>query len=109
MATRRWLTLIAVVVGLGCLQVTQRTALVLKGYALGERLHDVHTQETDVSWLRSQVEELSSPVHLAQVAQTRQLKFVAWSTLDSRPEGTRPFVRIAAANAHMGPHGASDQ
>ena len=87
MRLSHWLGLVAVVTGIGCLQVSQRTALVLSGYAVGERMHRVHAQETDVSWLNANVVGLASPVHLAQVAQEKGLKLVAWSTV---PLGVSP-------------------
>lgn len=75
----RWLLVIAGVAGFGCLQVAQRTAIVLKGYALGERLDRVHTQLTTMSLEQVEVEGLSSPAHLAQVARDQRMNFVAWS------------------------------
>ena len=81
MRLSRWLALIALVVGFGGLQVAQRNALFLQGYALGDRMSRMHAQETEVAWLRARVTGLASPMHLAQVAQDRQLKLVAWSTL----------------------------
>jgi hypothetical protein len=81
MSLSRWLTLIAVLVGLGVLQVAQRNALFLKGYALGDRSDRVHAQETEVSWLNTRVLGLASPTRLSHVAQERNLKLVAWSTL----------------------------
>ena len=81
MLLSRWMTLIGIVVALGCLEVSQRNAIFLKGYALGDRLGQVHTQETDVSWLNAHVTGLASPGRLSQVAQERRLKLVAWSTL----------------------------
>ena len=81
MRLTRWLLLIGLVVGLGCLQVAQRNAVFMKGYAVGERTHRLLTQQTDVSWLQVQVAGLSSPTHLSQVAKERQLKLVARSTL----------------------------
>ena len=80
-----WMMLIAVVVGVGWLQVSQRNALFLKGYAVGERLQRVHVQETDLSWLHAKVVGLTSPTRLAEVAQHRQLNFVAWSRLAPLP------------------------
>ena len=97
MRLTRWLLLIAAVVGLGCLQVAQRTALYLKGYAVGQRAHEVHTQNTEVSWLDTQVVGLSSPVRLAEVAQERRLQFVAWSTLEAAPRATRTLPHMALA------------
>ena len=118
MRLSRWLTLIAILVGLGCLQVAQRNALYVKGYALGDRMERIHTQETDVSWLSAQVVALASPPHLSQIAQERQLKLVAWSTLPpaalppaasqagtlqeqsarTNANTTRPLARITAAD-----------
>ena len=71
--------LIGVIVGLGCLQVAQRNAIFLKGYAVGDRIDRVHTQETEVSWLGARVVGLGSPTRLSQLAQERHLKLVAWS------------------------------
>ena len=81
MPLSRWMGLIGIVVALGCLKVTQRNALFLQGYAVGERLAQMHKQETDVSWLHAQVTGLESPGRLARAAQDQQLKLVAWSTL----------------------------
>ena len=76
-----WLGLVALVTGIGCLQVSQRTAIVLSGYAVGDRMQRVHAQETDVSWLNANVIGLASPARLAQVAQEKHLTLVAWSTV----------------------------
>ena len=81
MRLSRWLALIGVVVGVGCLQVSQRNALFMKGYAVGERARAVETQQTQVSWLRTRVVGLASPQRLGRVAQDQRLKLVAWSTL----------------------------
>lgn len=101
MRLRPWFLLIGVIVGLGCLQVAQRNAVLMKGYAVGERTRHLHTQQTDVSWLNVQVTGLASPVHLAQVAQERQLKLVAWSTLSSD--------RVTAADVMPGREPAKGQ
>ena len=89
-----WLGLVALVTGIGCLQVSQRTAIVLSGYAVGERMQRVHAQETDVSWLNANVVGLASPARLAHAAQERHLKLVAWSTV---PRSAPPAV-VAQAN-----------
>jgi len=91
----RWMGLIGIVVAVGCLKVSQHNALYLKGYAVGERLTQVHQQETDLSWLHAQVTGLESPGRLARAAQDRQLKLVAWSTLS--PE--RAFAAVRAAES----------
>ena len=99
MRLSRWGCGIAVMVALGCLQVAQRTAIVSRGYAVGERMHRVHTQEADLSWLQTQVARLSSPAHLSAVAQERRLQLVAWSTLKTpRPS---PLVQIASARPEI--------
>ena len=101
MRLTHWMMLIGLIVGLGCLQVTQRNAIVLKGYAVGERLSRIHRQEADVSWLNMQVVGLVSPTHLSQVAKAPRLNFVARMTLPSQsPNGAspRPLARLAAVN-----------
>jgi hypothetical protein len=98
----RWVGLIGIVTGLGMLQVAQRNAVVLRGYAVGSRVAEVHQQETELSWLGAQVMELSSPGRLAQVAKDRQLKLVARSTLaPARPLGAMaspmpPLAHVAS-------------
>ena len=78
-----WAVLIGLLVVLGCLEVTARNAVVLKGYAVGERADRLHDQETDLAWLRADVESLRAPARLASIAQERQLKLVARATLSS--------------------------
>ncbi|MBI4003491.1 MAG: hypothetical protein HY353_00545 [Candidatus Omnitrophica bacterium] len=95
MRLSRWWVLLGGVVGLGCLQVAQRTAIVMKGYALGERVHRVHTQQTEVSLETMDVAGLSSPVHLAQVAKERRMNLVAWSAW--HPEPMAVPLRVASA------------
>ena len=101
MRLTHWIMLIGLVVGLGCLQVTQRNAIVFTGYAVGERLIRVHRQEADVSWLNMQVVGLTSPAHLAQIAKERRLNLVARVTLPPDVPGavsSRPMVRLAAVD-----------
>lgn len=97
MRLSRWLALIAVMVGLGLLRVSQRNAVVLKGYAVGERLHRVHAKETDVTWLAAAVDGLASPTHLAQVAEDRRLKLVARSTWPV-PSRAEPPIQLASGD-----------
>ena len=99
MRLSRWFLVMACVVGLGCLQVAQRTAIVIKGYALGERMHRVHTQETDASLETMEVVGLSSPAHLSQVARERRMNLVAWRPLRGEPAAAAPLVRVAALEA----------
>lgn len=100
MSLRRWFLLEAVLVGLGCLQVAQRHAILLNGYAVGARMERVHAQETNLAWLRNDVTGLASPTHLARVARDRRLTLVAWSTLPAaRVQGeaaAQPLIRLAA-------------
>ena len=81
MPLRRWFLLIGAVVVLGCLQVAQRTGVVMKGYAVGERMRTLRARETDIAWANLQITELSSPNRLAKVAKDRDLQLVAWSTI----------------------------
>jgi hypothetical protein len=96
MPLARWVILIGVLVGLGCLQVAQRTAIVVKGYGVGERAKRVHEQEVDVSWRTTQVVSLSSPAHLLDVAEDRRLQLKAWATLEAEPTDAVPLARVAA-------------
>ncbi len=99
MSLSRWLLLIAVVMGIGCLQVTQHNALFMTGYAVGERTRAVHKEEAQLAWLQADVNGLASPSPLARVAQERQLKLVAWSLLPdhsfSSVSGVSELPRIA--------------
>ena len=86
----RWLVVIAAVGLLGCLQVAMRNGVILKSYALGERVEHARSQDTVVSHLGVQISELISPVHLSQIAKERRLKLVAWSKL--KPRGISPLI-----------------
>jgi len=77
--------LLGTVVGLGCLQVAQRTTIVMKGYALGERAHRVHTQQTQMLLKTVEVAALSSPLHLSNVVRERRMNLVAWAALREEP------------------------
>ena len=104
MRLTRWMTLIGLIVGLGCLQVTQRNAIVLKGYAVGERMSRLHDQEADVSWLNMQVVGLTSPAHLSRIAKERRLNLVARVTLPAdtaRAASPRTLVHLAAMDPHQ--------
>lgn len=79
------MALIGVMVGLGALQVTQRNAIVLRGYAVGERLDRIHGLEADVLWLKAHVVKLVSPARLSSVEEERRLKLVARSALPPAP------------------------
>ena len=98
MRLSRWVTLIAILVGLGCLQVSQRNAIFLKGYALGERTDHMHTQETDLSWLHASVVGLKSPTHLARVAGDRGLKFEARKTVSATPVPATGPIQLAISD-----------
>ena len=76
-----WMTLIGVLVAVGCVAVSQHNAVYGQGYAVGRRLHRLHAEQSDVSRLRAQVTGLEAPTRLAKVAEDRRLKLVAWSTL----------------------------
>jgi hypothetical protein len=96
-----WCALIAVPVGMGFLRVSQRNALLLHGYAVGERMERVHAQETVVSWLHADVVGLTSPTRLAEVAKERRLNFVAWSMLPAAPSASGA-IRAASSSGNGG-------
>lgn len=98
MRLSRWLALIALFVGTGILQVSQRNAIVLKAYAVGEGMDQVHAKEAAVSWLDVEVTGLASPARLAQVARERRLKLVARPTLASGP--SRAPARVSEGEEH---------
>ena len=85
MRLSRWLLVIGIMIGVGCLRVAQRNAVLVKSYAVGERMHRLHEHGNDVAWLQTQVTELSSPTHLARTAEERRLQLVAWSRLPLTP------------------------
>lgn len=76
---------IGIVVGLGCFQVAQRNAILVKSYTVGQRMDHLHAKRNEVAWLHAQVTGLSSPTHLAKIAEERRLKLVAWSRLPPTP------------------------
>ena len=96
MSMSRWLMLIGVVVALGLLRVAQRTGLLLQGYATGTLLHDVHREETEVAWLTTQVQGLSSPMHLASAAADQHRALVAWALLPSASQPPSQMDQVAA-------------
>ena len=77
----RWFLLIGLMMGLGMLRVAQQNALVVSGYALGTRAERLHDQDVQMEHLRADVLELTSPVHLADVAREQRMKFVAWTSV----------------------------
>ena len=97
MPLSRWLLLLTIMMGLGCLQVAQRNAIFFKGYAVAERMNHLHHEETDVARLQATVTGLISPMRLSRVAQDRHLKLVAWSTLSP----TQPLVAAVPAELHQ--------
>ena len=102
-----WFALVGLTVGLGCLQVAQRNAIVLKAYAVGQRIEQAHGQETRVGWLTARVIGLSSPGQLVEEADARRLTLVAWSPL--MPASSRdnlpvsPVMRVASGQTDGAP------
>ena len=92
MSLRRWLMLVGTLVLWGTLQVTWRNALVMKSYAVGERLEHEQATQTRVRQLTAKVESLESPTHLAAISSQRKLGLVAWSIL---PPGAAAPMRLA--------------
>ena len=97
MRLSHWMALIAVFVAVGFLSVSQRNAIYGQGYAVGRRLHKLHAEQSDVSRLRAHVTGLEAPTRLAQLADERRLKLVAWSTLS--PD--RPVAVASAAEGDV--------
>jgi hypothetical protein len=85
-----WMGLIAALVGVGMLRVGERTAIVLGGYAVGDRLQRVHEREIEVAWLSAGIAGLASPPRLAEVVKERRLDMVARSMLPAASGGAIP-------------------
>jgi len=81
MTFRQCLLMIGLLAGLGAVQVSQQTAIRLKAYALGRLEERCHQLENEALWLKAKVVALQSPTNLTSVMKSRQLDFVAWSTL----------------------------
>lgn len=107
MRLSRWMLVIGIVVGFGCLKVAQRNAILVKSYALGERMDHLHAKRNEVAWLHAQVTGLSSPTHLAKIAEERRLELVAWSWLP--PQVSRSSPRNLAAGAPEREDGPSNE
>lgn len=76
MTFRRMACLIAVMVAVGWIRVTQQTALRLQAYALGHQHLQLHRVDTDTRWLKAQVVGLQSPARLAQTMKDQHRTFV---------------------------------
>ena len=77
MTSKRIAWLVALMVAVGWIRVTQQTALRLQAYALGHQQVQVHRVDTDTRWLHAQVVGLESPARLAKVMKDRHETFVA--------------------------------
>lgn len=77
MTFQRLAVLIAVMVAVGWIRVTQQTALRLQAYALGQQHLQLHRVETDTRWLKVQVVGLQSPARLAKTMKDQHKTFVA--------------------------------
>ncbi len=97
MRLRPWLLGIMVLLLIGCLRVAQRSAIVSKGYAVGYRVHRLHAERSNMSWLGDRVATLESPWYLSSVADERNLRLTAWSTLDPETAAGPGQLRVATA------------
>ena len=79
-STRRIACLIAVMVAVGWIRVTQQTGLRLRAYALGHQQLQLDRVETDTRWLKAQVVGLESPARLTQTMSERHNTLVAQKT-----------------------------
>ena len=74
---KSWLVALGLLLCVGFLQVFQRTAVIMKGYAVGSDIKYIHEHTTQVAWLESEVHEMHSPAHLAAFAK----RTAAWAWL----------------------------
>lgn len=77
MTTQRLAFLIALMVVVGWIRVTQHTALRLQAYALGQQHLRLQRVETDTRWLKAQVVDLQSPARLAKTMKDQHRSLVA--------------------------------
>lgn len=77
MTTQRLAFLIALMVLVGWIRVTQQTTLRLQAYALGQQHLRLHRVETDTRWLKAQVVDLQSPARLAKTMKDQHRSLVA--------------------------------
>lgn len=105
MSIKKWAIAIGCVVGLGCLQVAQRNALLLQGYALGHRVEQMHEDQVVLHWLQADVTRLGSPSALADAAQMRKWKFVA---REVAPKGPTLMTVAALEQAQAGDGAAGE-
>lgn len=85
MRLTRGMIVIGALVMVGTVRVWQQTALLKQGYAVAERLERLRNTERDVRWTQAEVDRLSGPGRLAQVAEHRRFEMVAWSPLPIAP------------------------
>lgn len=85
MSVKKWAIAIGLMAVLGCLQVAQRNALLLQGYALGHRVEQMHEDQVVLHWLQADVTRLGSPTALADAAQSHKWKFVAREVVPKTP------------------------
>ncbi len=93
MQLQHWFLLIGLMVGMGMLRTAQQNALIVSGYALGDRAEQLHEQDVQMKRLRADVLELASPVHLADVARERRMKLVAWTSVQPAKPMVLPRAR----------------
>jgi hypothetical protein len=85
MRLSHWFMLVGLLVGVGCLKVAQRTAILRSGYAVAQGEERVHAAEGDLRWTQATVIRLSGPARLSRAAQERHPEMVAWSHLPLQP------------------------
>lgn len=105
MAIKKWTIAIGLMALLGCLQVAQRNALLLHGYALGERVEQMHEDQVVLHWLQADVTRLGSPSALADAAQAHKWKFVAREIVPKAPT----LITVAALEPAEAGSGAAGE
>jgi hypothetical protein len=83
MKLKHWFFLIGLTCCMGILRVSQRQALWLASYRLGENQKNFNALKTQELWLASEVDNLRSPTELARAIKKDKKELVAWSRLDS--------------------------
>ena len=98
-----WGALVASLMGLGMVQVSQQTTIWLHAYRLGEQTRTLHDLENETFWLKAQVVGLESPVSLDRAMREKRMTFVARSTVAPTDPSTRLAHVVASVSRGSDP------
>jgi hypothetical protein len=83
---KHFIFLIGLTAAMGLIRVSQKEAIWLSSYRIGENQKNIHQLESENLWLMSQVDYMRSPFQLAATVKKNKSELVAWSSLKSAKE-----------------------